>query len=273
MSNLNSLLLLACLCIGTPFPALAQSENSACILSGDSATDLRTDTRINPLGLEPHHLHFSWRLENAAANQAGRYRWPVPNRRCARAESDLWDSGWQEGSDTTQIAYAGKPLNSGQTAWWHVRVKDQDGTESAWSEPARFEMGLLEEADWRDAEWIGSTGAMDEPEMAPREVMGDWIRGPEGVEVESYKLKFDLPDRPVVSAMAYWGTSKKGATAIAFLAGRSDLAAVKRVTSANRGYVDLAFDLGPGGANGLAGWLHVAGERCRGLLWHAGGIR
>jgi hypothetical protein len=51
--------------------------------------------------------------------------------------------------------------------------------------------------------------------------------------------------------MAYWGTSKKRATAIAFLAGSSDPGEVKRVTSGNRGYVDLAFDLRPGGANGL----------------------
>src|SRR5690606_10934470 len=39
-------------------------------------------------------------------------------------------------------------LKSGSTAWWSVRVWDQEGTVSAWSEPARFSIGLLNEDDW-----------------------------------------------------------------------------------------------------------------------------
>ena len=40
------------------------------------------------------------------------------------ATPDLWDSG-KIASDDTQVEYAGKPLNSGQTCYWTVRVFDK----------------------------------------------------------------------------------------------------------------------------------------------------
>jgi alpha-L-rhamnosidase len=241
------ILALACLFATVALFAQTQSAKTAPV----AAVDLRTDTRVNPLGLAPQHLRFSWRIENAAGQTAWQVQVADSEKALLGNQPGLWDSGWQQGGDTAHIAYAGKPLVSGQAAWWRLRVKDGNGAVSAWSAPAHFEMGLLADEEWQEAAWIGTTLPMDKKEMAPRDVMGDWIEGPQGAEVGSYKLRFDLPKRPVVSAMAYWSTSKRSATAIAFLAGRSDPAQVKRVTSGNRGYVDLSFDLSPGGANGL----------------------
>lgn len=68
--------------------------------------------------------------------------------------ADLWDSGKTEGSRNFGILYQGKPLQSRQRVFWKVRVWDRDNRVSHWSDPACWEMGLLEEKDWT-ARWIG----------------------------------------------------------------------------------------------------------------------
>ncbi len=72
--------------------------------------------------------------------------------------ADLWDSGRIESARTAEVAYGGKPLESGQQVWWRVQVWDQDGRPSAWSEPSSWTMGLLEPADWRGS-WIAARDA------------------------------------------------------------------------------------------------------------------
>ena len=57
-----------------------------------------------------------------------------------------------------QVRYAGKALASEQECFWKVRVWDEQGKPSAWSQPARWTMGLLKPSDWH-GKWIG----LDEP--------------------------------------------------------------------------------------------------------------
>ena len=52
------------------------------------------------------------------------------------------------------MAYAGRTLQSRDICYWKVRTWDADGLASDWSEPSRFEIGLLQESDWK-AKWIG----------------------------------------------------------------------------------------------------------------------
>jgi alpha-L-rhamnosidase len=55
--------------------------------------------------------------------------------------------------ETTQIEYAGKPLVSREECFWKVLAWDRDGGAGAASDVARWEMGLLDPADWT-AQWI-----------------------------------------------------------------------------------------------------------------------
>ncbi|MCA1810080.1 MAG: family 78 glycoside hydrolase catalytic domain [Lentisphaerae bacterium] len=71
----------------------------------------------------------------------------------ALGRADLWDSGVVRSSQSALVSYAGEPLQSGQAYYWQVRAWDQAGQPSAWSEPARFSMGLLQPEDWQGA-WI-----------------------------------------------------------------------------------------------------------------------
>ncbi len=69
--------------------------------------------------------------------------------------ADYWKSARVKSRESTLIRYGGKKLQSRDECWWRVRVWDQQGKRSAWSEPARWHMGLLEASDWK-ARWIGA---------------------------------------------------------------------------------------------------------------------
>ena len=58
-------------------------------------------------------------------------------------------------SDSSQfVRYEGPPLRSATRYRWQVRITDDRGKRSGWSEVARFETGLFDAADWGEARWI-----------------------------------------------------------------------------------------------------------------------
>jgi alpha-L-rhamnosidase len=61
----------------------------------------------------------------------------------------VWDSGRQETDRSIHIEYAGPPLESRRRYYWRVRIRDEDGRESEWSDRAFWEMGLLHPRDWK----------------------------------------------------------------------------------------------------------------------------
>ena len=67
----------------------------------------------------------------------------------------VWDTGKVHSSESAFITYKGKPLQSRTSYWWQVMVWDEQGRASAWSEPARWHMGLLNKDEWQ-GEWIGA---------------------------------------------------------------------------------------------------------------------
>lgn len=101
---------------------------------------------VNPLGFHDATPAFSWKLPSDVEKQTA-YRIE------AKAGEKRWDSGWVESDQSTSVPWRGDPLRSRQQVEWRVRFRDEKGKDSGWSEPARFEMGLLSSADWK-AKWI-----------------------------------------------------------------------------------------------------------------------
>ncbi len=117
---------------------------------------LRTEYLVNPLGLDTTAPRLQWQLvSDARGAKQTAYRILVAStaQQLARQQGDLWDSGKVVSDASTQIAYAGKPLTSGQACWWKVQVWDQRNKVSRWSDPAHWSMGLLQPGDWK-AQWI-----------------------------------------------------------------------------------------------------------------------
>lgn len=74
----------------------------------------------------------------------------------------------------------------------------------AWTNPLP---ATLEDADaWQGAEWISSTQKSTR-QTAPEHLMGPWIASKEEAAKPDFSLDFMLPDKPVVYAGAWWGTS------------------------------------------------------------------
>ena len=112
-------------------------------------TDLRCEYLTNPLGLDVRQPRLSWRLEsNLRGTRQTAYQVRVNSD-----QGEVWDSGKVASDASIQQVYQGQPLASRQRVGWQVRVWDEHDQDSAWSKPARWEMGLLEPADWQAA-WI-----------------------------------------------------------------------------------------------------------------------
>ena len=125
-------------------------------LADTRPVNLRCEYLDNPLGIDVEQPRLSWFSES---NQRG---WMQSGYQILVASSgellkqdkgDLWDSGKVASDQSIHVEYAGKPLESRMSCYWKVRVWGNDGKESAWSEPARWTMGLLKPEDWT-AKWI-----------------------------------------------------------------------------------------------------------------------
>ena len=140
----------ACTATGT---AEVDSPRERGALEVDS---LRCELRVDPLGIDTRAPRLSWKLHSTERGQA-QSAWRVvvasSPEGLLRGEADLWDSGRVASTESVQLEYAGEPLASRQRCYWRVRVWDAAGEPSAWSEPASWEMGLLEPDDW-SAAWI-----------------------------------------------------------------------------------------------------------------------
>ena len=145
----------------------------------------RCEYRVNPEGIDVTAPQLSWEVaaagneKTAAMAKALRqttYQILVASseEKLAADEGDMWDTKNVKSDATAQIAYAGKPLESGKKYYWKVRIWDQKGVKSEWSEPAFWSMGLLTEADWSGAKWIGVDQGPDAAGSSPF-VGADWI--------------------------------------------------------------------------------------------------
>ncbi len=122
--------------------------------------ELSCEYAHNPLGIDTPAPRFSWILEsNQRGQMQSAYRILVAGsvEKLDQNVGDKWDSGKVVFDDSVNIVYEGKPLSSAEKCYWKVRVWDKNGKSSPWSEPATFEMGLLQKSDWQ-SQWIAMSG-------------------------------------------------------------------------------------------------------------------
>ena len=116
-------ILLAALGLATFSPASA-AESPA------TAEHLRCEYRVDPLGIDVVKPRLSWEMRDArrGAKQTA-YQVLVAStpEKLADDDGDLWDSGKVVTDQSTQVVYAGKPLESRMRCCWKVRLWDADG--------------------------------------------------------------------------------------------------------------------------------------------------
>jgi alpha-L-rhamnosidase len=161
---------------------------------------LRCGHLDNPLGVAPDRVRMSWILQGLGTGRAQCFYQVLvapDGERLAEDGHLSWDSGRVESASSGDIAYAGEALASGGRYTWQVRVWDEQGQASSWSDPASFEVELDSSEGWL-ASWIGLS-RVRESVLPPS--------GPGPVDAVASRLApapylrraFSL-DKPVVSA-------------------------------------------------------------------------
>lgn len=102
-------------------------------------TDLRASDLVAPLGLDRSPV-LSWVVQS---DERDVLLGSAHVRVVDAAGATVWDSGWVDTPTIPSLTYAGPPLAPRSAYRWSVRVRDGRGTESAWSEEASFETGLI----------------------------------------------------------------------------------------------------------------------------------
>ncbi|TMR95036.1 alpha-L-rhamnosidase [Nonomuraea basaltis] len=115
----------------------------------------RTADLPAPLGIDDRRPYLSWQLDSdrrGARQCAYQIQAASSAALLVSGQIDLWDTGRLAGSQQ-RIRYGGVPLSSRAQVYWRVRAWSAEEQPGPWSARARFELGLLDPADW-SAAWI-----------------------------------------------------------------------------------------------------------------------
>jgi alpha-L-rhamnosidase len=140
---------------------LSCSPINSLLFGGSAKSDLtiinlRSEYKENPV-IDVLKPRLSWLLNSTKRGQvqsAYRILVATTTEKLTEDKADLWDSKKVVNDNTYQVEYNGQPLHSRQICYWKVMSWDKNGKPGLWSKPAKWEMGLLDESDWK-GEWIG----------------------------------------------------------------------------------------------------------------------
>ena len=153
----TTLILIGSVSIGLHFAVVARGESHHS--SQITPIDLRTEMQDQPLNIDTKTPHLSWLLQSDREGLRG-LRQSAYQIQLASSMSDFtirdidsWDSGKVVSSHYVQIEYHGPEIHSHERYYWRVRVWDNAGRPSRWSQAASFTTGMLHETEWQ-AKWI-----------------------------------------------------------------------------------------------------------------------
>jgi alpha-L-rhamnosidase len=119
--------------------------------------DLLVEYDSLPMALDIPKPRFTWVLDlPGRGRKQTAYQLLVASDKnsIATDKGDIWNTGWVNSDQSSQITYAGLPLQSNKTYYWKVRIRDESGKQQPFSKTAVFNTGLLKAEEW-NAEWIG----------------------------------------------------------------------------------------------------------------------
>jgi alpha-L-rhamnosidase len=119
-----------------------------------SVYDLSCEHKSNPVGVDVLQPRLSWKIKSAGFNiEQTAYSIKVSTDQKMSASKTVWATGKISSGESVLIPYNGSALTAEQRYYWQVKIWDNKGRESKWSEPAYWETGLMSPSGWK-AKWI-----------------------------------------------------------------------------------------------------------------------
>jgi len=115
--------------------------------------ELQTENLVNPISVDAQIPKFNWKITDTKNKNVLQTAYEIKVSLAGKGNQQVWSSGKVTSSQSLYIPYAGSPLKSGQRYYWQVRVWDNHGKSSGWSDAAWWQMGLLTPNNWA-AQWI-----------------------------------------------------------------------------------------------------------------------
>lgn len=114
-----------------------------------SVTAVLTNNLTNPIGIDNSTPRFSWQMQTDKRNSLQ----TAYEIKITTNKKSVWNSGKINSEQSVMVSYQGKPLQSSTKYCWQVRIWDNQGQQSEWSEEACFQTAFLQIDDWK-AKWI-----------------------------------------------------------------------------------------------------------------------
>ncbi len=174
----------------------ARAEN----LSPVKVDSLTCEHLSNPVGIGNPQPRFSWKLRSHRLGEV-QTAWEIraaSSLTGLTATPDLWDSGKVISDQSVLVPWPSYPLASRSQVFWQVRIWDQDGHPTAWSDAASFELGLLDATN----EWKGRWITADLPRYNIEQTAlakASWINaGSTASQAAAIRLALELPTNAVI---------------------------------------------------------------------------
>lgn len=133
------------------------------VFAKSEVKELVCEYQKNPVGMDETHPRLSWKIISGETNilqSAYEIKAAASVSDLENNKNLLWNSGKVLSSQSVNVEYHGLPFLPEQRVYWQVRIWDQNGDPTGWSEPAYWETGLIDYHNWK-ASWISSP--LDQP--------------------------------------------------------------------------------------------------------------
>ena len=150
--------------------------------------NLVTENLTNPIGLDINVPRFSWQLileKRNVMQTAYEIRVSENPANLTKASKLTWNSNKVLSDSSVFVNYKGPKLQSGTRYYWQVRIWDNSGKVSGWSQVAFWQTAFFATDDWK-AKWI----------------MHDSVKNAKTDACPIFRKKF-VADKQVKSATAY----------------------------------------------------------------------
>ncbi|HZJ82407.1 MAG TPA: alpha-L-rhamnosidase, partial [Clostridia bacterium] len=109
---------------------------------------LKCEYLKNPIGIGESKPRFGWILESGGRDivQETYHLQVATDKSFANL---VWDTGVVDSSESVHVAYQGEPLKPSTEYFYRVKISDNDGNASPWSDTAFFQTSMSDASDWK----------------------------------------------------------------------------------------------------------------------------